>query len=218
MLMRKDEAIAGHYAGRLHELCHLALRSFRMETLESIAQEKIMDLHKANKLRHESGLEILKIDPVETMLDYQVNLREDLQLPVSVTTMAFPLLSRLTEQDLQNARNKITRSEAENFHTYLMLDFTPFLAEVWRQIGPEKCQEASDTLYRSLDGFDALITQGLDALGIPVGEDERREMGVRVQREIEYTTWLPYANAVLASVGLMSLPSFRMLPPGSSTP
>jgi hypothetical protein len=50
-----------------------------------------------------------------------------------------------------------------------------------------------------------------------VGEDERREMGVRVQREIEYTTWLPYANAVLASVGLMPLPSFRMLPPGSST-
>ncbi len=56
-----------------------------METLEGIAQEKIMDLHKTNKLRREIRFRFSKIDPVETMLDYQVNLREDLQLPVSVS-------------------------------------------------------------------------------------------------------------------------------------
>ncbi|AOB31140.1 hypothetical protein AKI39_11165 [Bordetella sp. H567] len=218
MLLRKAEAMEGQYADRLGELCHLALTTLRWETLESVAQAKIQALHKENQERQKAGVPLIIIDPVEIMLDYQVNLAEALHLPLSVKGMAFPDLSPVTDLDIQQAKEAITRIEADSIATYLMLDFTPFLAEVRRQIGPDACRAVERALYESLDGFEERVDQRLQALKLPtsddpLSEDARREMGVRVDRELRYSAWLPHANAVLAAAGMAPLPALEAAPP-----
>lgn len=224
MLMCKADALDGRYAGKLDELCRLALDSLRWETLEAIGQGKIMAMHKENQQRRDAGFPLINIDPVEIMLHYHVELAEELHLPLAVKEMVFPTLSALTAQDIQNARDAIKRVETEAYGKYLMLEFTPFLAEVQRQIGPDNCRKAEATLYASLDGFDERVRQRLQDLKLPIGddplaEDARRDMGIRVNAEIRYSAWLPYANAVLAAAGMATLPALDIPPrPGPSAP
>jgi hypothetical protein len=220
MLMQMADALDGRYAAKLGELCHLALRSLRWETLESIGQAKILAFHKENQQRLAAGFPLINVDPVEIMLDYQVNLADELQLPLSVKGMAFPSLSPLTPRDMQDARNVIKQIEVDSFSLYLMLDYSPFLTEVRRQIGPDACQEVQRAIYDRLEGFDQRVLERLRDLGFPTGddsvdEDARRDMGIRVDREIRYGAWLPHANAVLAAAGMAPLPSLESPPPAA---
>ncbi|CAM3762092.1 NEL domain-containing protein [Bordetella sputigena] len=236
ILMLKDDVLAGRYAGELRIICKLGLDTLRMDSLEAIAQDKIIALHKVNKQRLEQIQErmlakpqpgqlpqdsvasgLIPIDPIEIMLDYHVSLRKEFNLPLSVEEMTFTTLSVLTPRDIEQARDAIKRIEGEWFHEYLLLDFSPFLLEVRRQIGPEKCAEVEAELHAGLEGFDERLLERLRDIGASDDEQARRNMGVRLERELRYNTWLPHANAALEAAGLaplppMGAPSFEMRP------
>ncbi len=176
-------------------------------------------MHRENQQRRDAGFPLINIDPVEIMLHYQVELAEELHLPLGVKEMVFPTLSALTNQDIQNARDAIKRVEVEGFYKYLLLDYTPFLAEVQRQIGPDACRKVEAALYDSLKGFDERVRQRVQDLNLPLGddalaEDARRDVGIRVDMEMRYSAWLPHANAVLAAAGLGTLPAVDIAPAG----
>jgi hypothetical protein len=229
MLMLKDDVLAGRYAGDLRIICKLGLDTLRMESLEAIAQDKIIALHKVNKQRlqqiqerllrrpqpgqppQDSGASgLIPIDPIEIMLDYHVSLRKEFNLPLSVEEMTFTTLSVLTPQDIDHARDAIKRIEGEWFHEYLLLDFSPFLLEIRRQMGPQKCAEVEAGLHAGLEGFEERLLDRLRETGASDNEQARRNMGVRLERELRYNTWLPHANAALEAAGLAPLPA---LPP-----
>ncbi|WP_427185246.1 NEL-type E3 ubiquitin ligase domain-containing protein [Bordetella bronchialis] len=208
MLLHKHDAIDGRYAGRLNELCQLALATLRTELLTAIGQDKIIALHKENQRRQQSNETPINIDPAEIMLDYQVSLRPALSLPFSVESMHYPTLSALTPEDIHFARNLIARAEAESFHAYLMLDFSPFLAEVQRLAGPQAHRQVTDALHLAAADLPSRVHERLRALDLPADDDTFNTLAVQMDRELRYNAWLPHANRALASVGLMPLPPF----------
>jgi hypothetical protein len=221
----KDDVKSGWYAGRVGDLYRAAQGIFRMDELDKIIQAKVMRQYKrempensarpdarqppairASEAPRTHVRPISMIDALETSLMYQTALRETLDLPLQVSAMYFPMLSGVTREDIDHAAAQVRGAEEAGFAGWLLLEFDPFRTELKRRLGAERCADIQSVLDAKLDGFDDLVAQRLRDLDIPDDDESRREMGVRLSREIQYEVWRPYADAMLREAGLPLLP------------
>ncbi len=151
------------------------------------------------------------IDPLETLLAYQIGLREALKLPIHVNQMYFTGLSYVKQPDIDAARAAIEQAEQERFPFWLLTAFPPFMAEIERQLGPEtSAQIVEASVEANAATFDDRLVARLRAENLPDSDDPRREMGVLLLRDIQYETWLPHANHILTAAGLDPLPTIDL--------
>jgi hypothetical protein len=120
--------------------------------------------------------------------------------------MTSPQLAHVSQKDLQKALTSIRQTQKDHLPAWLLLDFEPFLAEIQRQLGADLSAEIVDAAVEASEAtFEQRLNAKLREHNLSDGDDERREMGVQLLREIRYTTWLPHAHRILIEAGLSKL-------------
>ena len=190
-LLRIEQDIErGRYDDRITELLPLARGMFRIETLDKIANQKILALN--------------LVDEVEVCLAYQVKLRTLLQLPIDTPDMRFFDVSYVTADDLKDAENAVKILENSEFAAYLSI-WRPWQSLLAR-VTPADYIDSRKLLLEVLeDEFEDRLARRLADSSLSNDEEAAIRSGPLVSREIEHEIMHALTVRMLSDRGLSSL-------------
>jgi C-terminal novel E3 ligase, LRR-interacting len=189
----------GVYDKRLPELIPLARGMFRLTALEKIAREKAREMQAARPLDDD------EVDEIEVYLAFQVQLREQLELPLATRTMAFFRVSGVTDDELQAAARRVLIEEDAQFVDFLSTGWQPWEAVVQR-LDEAAYVDAQEQLIEALDGeFRERLERRLAEANLSGDADAERAAGAQVSAELANEIKGRLTRKVLANSGLESL-------------
>lgn len=136
----------GKYDHQLDTLIVLARQMFRLDQLEKIAYNKVASL---KSTIHETDDDEIEIDEIEVYLDYQVKLRETLQLPLDITAMRFST-PYVTPAELDATAKQIIDAEKTDFLHYLSTEWSPWQS-VLQRLCPTEYAQAQEKISACAD-------------------------------------------------------------------
>ena len=129
-----DEGKFDHAPGALIDLCK---GLYRLQILTNEAKAKIATLHLT--------------DAIEVHLGYILNCTEEFNLPVNTRSMFFPRLSDLTEEDIVNAKRKLSsdglsteEKKASDTGFHLFLATAPLVIKLLERVAPNRMNTAAE--------------------------------------------------------------------------
>jgi hypothetical protein len=184
-----DDIRMGRYNDRPAEALNELRQSFRLRALQDIAYRKAT----AMKLENED---------VEFYLKYAVELREKLGLTTSVPAMDFPGVAGVTREDLDLALREVQEAERTRFYKDLVIE------DSWHTLVKTKFADRyEEAMARLRDLAEEPLTERINAQLVkdglnPADADARRNVALRVWRDMQYEVLEPLTRDYLAAVGI----------------
>lgn len=183
-VLLNDEVKTGKYDEKPVALREVLRGLYRLELLEEIARKK------ASTMR--------VVDPIEVYLDYQVKLRDKLQLPTEISVMRYG--SGLKASDLADAEKQVRATETKGFTEYLANNES-MQTVLERRFAEEFAQakEAFVDIVSDPEVYRASISAEMAKESLPVDDDSIREYGPTFNRNLAYRYYGPLIEKIFSS-------------------
>ncbi|WP_407185226.1 NEL domain-containing protein [Bradyrhizobium centrosematis] len=182
----------GVYDDRLGDLIQRGRVTFRLETLDEVARDRINSLASSNP----------NVDDIEVYLAYQHRLREPLELSHLARDMRFLEVAHVSEDDATEALDLVLERKANQFADYMASRWQPW-ETVLRRIAPDEHAAMGDCVVDDMgEEFETRLAKRLAEHSLLGDPDAERVLGAQVGNEIAGEIKGEVMQRVLAEHGL----------------
>ncbi|MGL4858845.1 MAG: NEL-type E3 ubiquitin ligase domain-containing protein [Enterobacteriaceae bacterium] len=189
MLELSDEVEKGLYDQKPEQLYTLAQGLFRLQQLEKISFAHVGRLRKAAVEQGRAAniaqvIERYLVDEIEVFLAYQTQLAAALKLPIEARDMTFFTVSRVTQEDLNQAKKEVEEYEQQLLASFINYEWTPW-QRVLSRVFPREYAEAlakAEEILADVYQVEQRVSDYIRRHGLDEDEGTRINIGAGVVR------------------------------------